>query len=109
MSRKKGKLAEKRACKFLEERGFEILEKNFYASYFGEIDIIAKKDEIIYFVEVKSSNNSFNPIYNITSQKLSKLINSAYFYLQKFKISAPFTISAIVIWNDKIEFLENIT
>ncbi len=53
MSRAKGNLAEDKACKFLDENGFMIVERNFY-SRFGEIDIIASKDEVLHFVEVKS-------------------------------------------------------
>ena len=53
MSRVKGNLAEDKACKFLDENGFMLVERNFY-SRFGEIDIIASKDEVLHFVEVKS-------------------------------------------------------
>ncbi|WP_168236858.1 YraN family protein, partial [Campylobacter fetus] len=44
---------ENMAAKYLVSQGFEILEKNFH-SKFGEIDIIAKKDDVLHFVEVKS-------------------------------------------------------
>ena len=40
MSRKKGDIAEDKACEFLLDKGFEINERNFY-SRFGEVDIIA--------------------------------------------------------------------
>ena len=43
MSREKGNLAEDKACKFLSENHFHIVERNYY-SRFGEIDIIAIKD-----------------------------------------------------------------
>jgi len=42
MSRAKGNKAEELACAFLYERGFEIVERNFY-SRFGEIDNNSKK------------------------------------------------------------------
>ncbi len=41
-SRKKGFLGEDKAVSFLKKRGFKILERNFYAKKFGEIDIIGK-------------------------------------------------------------------
>jgi putative endonuclease len=53
MSRAKGDIAEELACGFLLERGFFIVERNFY-SRFGEIDIIASKDDTLHFIEVKS-------------------------------------------------------
>ncbi|HEC1788756.1 TPA: YraN family protein, partial [Campylobacter lari] len=49
-----GKKGEELACEFLKTQGFEILKRNFY-SKFGEIDIIAKKDKILHFIEVKST------------------------------------------------------
>jgi len=109
-SRQKGNLAEDKACGFLKARGFEILERNFYASRFGEVDIIAKKSDIIYFVEVKSSVKNFEAIYNITPKKLKKIIDSAYFYLQKNGIfEHQFCISALIISNDEVEWIESVT
>ena len=49
MSREKGDFAEKKAISFLEELGFKIIEKNFYAKKLGEIDIIALKNNIYHF------------------------------------------------------------
>jgi putative endonuclease len=52
-SQKIGELGEKIACIFLTKHGFSILERN-YTKKWGEIDIIAQKDNKRYFVEVKS-------------------------------------------------------
>ena len=51
--RKLGDIGENIACHFLKKRGFEILDRN-YSRKWGELDIVAKKDSIIHFVEVKS-------------------------------------------------------
>lgn len=48
-----GRLGEDIAVKYLENRGFEIIERN-YLKKCGEIDIIAKKGKILHFTEVKS-------------------------------------------------------
>ncbi|MGE4511988.1 MAG: YraN family protein, partial [Sulfurimonadaceae bacterium] len=53
MSRAKGNEAETLACTFLFDAGFSVLERNFY-SRFGEIDIIAFKEDVLHFIEVKS-------------------------------------------------------
>lgn len=53
-----GILGEDKACNFLKKQGFEILKRNFH-SKFGEIDIIAKKDEILHFIEVKFTQNDY--------------------------------------------------
>ena len=44
------------AEQFLRDKKYSILEKN-YTTKIGEIDIIAKKDDIIVFVEVKARNS----------------------------------------------------
>ena len=50
--RKEGSKYEDAAAEYLENAGYKILERNFY-THFGEIDIIAWKDGMIVFVEVK--------------------------------------------------------
>lgn len=47
-----GKFAEDFAVTVLKKQGYKILERNF-RSRFGEIDIIAKKNEYLVFIEVK--------------------------------------------------------
>lgn len=67
---------------FLEKEGYSILEKNFNCSS-GEIDIIAIRDEIISFIEVKSrfSNSFGNPKESVTCSKQRRIINAAKYYL----------------------------
>lgn len=48
-----GKLGENLAVKYLVDKGFAIVETNYWRKW-GELDVIAKKDEKIHFVEVKS-------------------------------------------------------
>jgi putative endonuclease len=48
-----GKLGEDLACAELERRGYEILERR-YRTRFGEIDIIARHEAAIVFIEVKA-------------------------------------------------------
>ena len=50
-----GELGEDVACKFLIRHGFAILERN-YTRRWGEIDIVAEKENKTYFVEVKSKS-----------------------------------------------------
>ena len=54
-----GELGERIASDYLESKGFDILERNWKqytktGRIFGEIDIIAEKDRVIRFVEVKA-------------------------------------------------------
>ena len=108
MSRAKGNLAEDKACEFLFDNGFSVVERNFY-SRFGEIDIIATKDEILHFIEVKSADEYEKAIQNITKSKLSKIIRTSDIYLKKCVYNGDFEYDAIIIVNNTITYLENIT
>jgi len=103
-----GDKAEQEAVKFLEKNGHNIIEQNFYAKKFGEIDIITTKDEIYHFIEVKSGEN-FEAIYNITKNKLSKLYRSIDYYLTTKKIQPAYCVDAIIISKNSLEFVENIS
>jgi putative endonuclease len=109
LSRSKGDIAETKACEYLNSQGFKILEQNFYAKKLGEIDIIATKNETFHFVEVKSANDYEIAVNNITQTKLSKLKRSVDYYLQTKKLDVSFCIDAIIVVDEQIEFLENIT
>ena len=108
MSRAKGNIAEEKACAFLYENGFEIVERNFY-SRFGEIDIIVMKESIFHFVEVKSGEDYELAIQNITPSKLSKFTKTVYVYLKKNSLDVDFMIDAVVVTPHNVELLENIT
>lgn len=108
MSRSKGNIAENKACDYLVSIGFVIIEQNFYAKKMGEIDIIATKNGVWHFVEVKSGEG-FEPIYNFTKSKLRKVIKSAELYLKAKALEVPYCIDAIIITDGEIEFMENVT
>ena len=108
MSRAKGNLAEEKACGFLYDNGFSILERNFY-SRFGEIDIIVTKDNVLHFVEVKSGDDYELAIQNITKSKLSKLVKTANVYMKKNAFDGDFEFDALVVTPEEIYHIENIT
>ena len=92
----------------MRQNGYEIVERNFH-SKFGEIDIIAKKAQILHFVEVKATKTSLNSIYRITPAKMDKIIKTINFYFLSKNSSADYQIDAICINNDSVEFFENIS
>jgi len=108
MSRAKGNVAEDKASEFLFEKGFTIVERNFY-SRFGEIDIIAAKDEVFHFIEVKSGLDYESAVQNITPSKLSKFIKTVHVYLKKNSLDVAFMIDAVVVTPKEINMVENIT
>ena len=105
MSRKKGNLAEDIAVEFLQNDGYKIIERNFY-SRFGEIDIVALKDEVLHFIEVKSGKGE--PIYKITPSKISKIQKTIQFFLNKTKLDFDYCIDGLIVKGNDIELFENI-
>lgn len=111
-----GKYGEELAKDFLIKNKFEILETNFHYSKMAEIDIIAKKNNILHFVEVKTRSSSFfgKPLEAIDRRKLSSIFSCANFYIQQHKNGYDkFQIDAIGIILNKnnppeITFVENI-
>ncbi len=108
MSRAKGNLAEDRACAYLDENGFMIVERNFY-SRFGEIDIIASKENVLHFIEVKSGLDYELAVQNITPSKLRKLIKTGNTFLKKNSLDVDFVYDAIIVTPLEIEMLHNLT
>ena len=108
MSRVKGDKAEAKAIRFLQQKGFVIVESNFY-SRFGEIDIIASKEGALHFVEVKSGLDFESAINNITPQKLQKILKTAQVYLKKNSLDIEYTFDAVIVTPDDIEIVEDIT
>lgn len=102
-----GKLSEIFAKKYLETQGYCIVECNRRTPY-GEIDLIAKDQDTIVFVEVKArrSNKFGHPNYAVHAKKQHKIISSALFYLQQTQqshLKARFDVLSIQFKNQKIE------
>lgn len=76
-----GAWGEEIAAQWLAERDHQILNRNVRTPY-GEIDIIAKKDDVIIFIEVKTLTTSkeFFPEHNITARKREHMLNAAQYY-----------------------------
>jgi putative endonuclease len=82
--RGRGNVAEAAAARYLERKGYRILERNFF--WRGcEIDIVALDRDVLVFVEVRSLRHGlgFNPIATIGPRKRAQLIKAARVYLTK--------------------------
>ncbi len=83
--RRLGDLGERHAAKFLKKNGYKILKRNYVADG-GEIDIIAEKDNILAFTEVKTrtvgkaSADELRPASAVTPEKMRKIIKTAKIY-----------------------------
>lgn len=81
--RSTGNKGEVAVVEWLVKKGYHILAQNFTARQ-GEIDIIAQKENIVVFVEVKTRKNQYFPLSQvITPSKQRKIISTAKLYLQK--------------------------
>lgn len=107
-TRARGNIAEERGCEYLRNQGFRIIDRNVY-NRFGEIDIIAIKENVIHFVEVKSAVSYEQAINNITPSKLQKLNRTIQTYLQQKRLNLDYCIDALIISDDTLEWIENIT
>ena len=104
-----GKVGEKLVQKYLKKKGYKILQCN-YVTPFGEADIIAKKDDEIVFVEVKTrtTDNYGAPREAVGKEKQRRYYQIATFYgLQNGgEPNARFDVAEV--YADKhIEYFEN--
>lgn len=62
-TRSKGNIGEDIACTFLKREGFIVVGRNYQRKW-GELDIIAQKDKVFHFFEVKSVTCDFSRVTN---------------------------------------------
>ncbi len=78
-----GSQGEVLAKKYLMSNMYEIIETNFHSPY-GEIDIIAKDNDTLVFIEVKTrSSNLESALNSISVSKRKKISKTASYYLSK--------------------------
>jgi putative endonuclease len=101
-----GKIGENIAKTFLMKHGFSVLEANFHTR-FGEIDLIAEKDNVIHFVEVKTKNVSdfehidtlhIKPEDNFTKEKFKNVVISAEIYSSTRKTGQRWQIDLLCVY-----------
>ena len=106
--KEKGKRGEDLAVIALEREHYKIIERN-YCIREGEIDIIAEKDDIIYFIEVRSkSNNDYgSAAESITKTKKQKITKTAEKYLADYNIKnfCGFLLISVDLKKEKIEII----
>lgn len=98
-----GNLGEKLALKYLKNKGYQFIAKNFRWR-FGEIDLILQDKNILVFVEVKTRvHPDFgNPEEAITPWKIRSLIKTArYFVLKHPQLPGSLRLDVIAIDLDK--------
>lgn len=82
--RQTGLEGEQAAVEFLERQGYEILARNVFCRV-GELDVVAQKDDVLCFVEVRTrSTDAFGaPALTVMSAKRHRVVKAAMYYLQR--------------------------
>ncbi len=124
---KLGQLGESIAVTFLKNHGFRVLERN-YTRKWGELDIIAEKDQELHFIEVKAVSreknrintkdirDQYRPEENMHPIKLRKIYRTIQSYLIDRHIpdSMVWQIDLVCVYLDsvrkqaKVKIIENI-
>ena len=99
-----GNIGEDIACRFLESKGFKVLERN-YRKPWGEIDIIAEKGNEVRFIEVKAISREILPDFShemdnrpeelVDARKLRKVARTATLYMEVMKDSREYQIDVV--------------
>lgn len=106
VKRKFGDLGEKIAEKYLKNKGYDIIEKN-YLKPWGEIDIVAKNRGMIVFCEVKTRETKHVEHYlaeaSVNRLKIKKLqkICETYFMEKRYPIDQKWQIDVLAIAIDQ--------
>ncbi|MBR4641970.1 MAG: YraN family protein [Selenomonadaceae bacterium] len=114
MSRQKifGKFGEDCSANFLESEGYKIVARNFRIRS-AEIDIIAQKDNVIVFVEVKARSDIRHglPSEAVTVRKQKKIIEAAGVFLQDENFSecaCRFDVVEVYLRGELVEEINHI-
>lgn len=83
-----GQEGEKKAARYLQQKGYRIVAKNLRSSL-GELDLVAEDGSVLVFVEVKARQTEKfgGAIYAVHRQKQEKLIRLASQYLARHHLT----------------------
>ena len=103
---KTGKAGEELAVKYLQEHAYDIIERNWRFMHY-EIDIIARKGNVLSIVEVKTRTGDFfgEPEEGVTKKKERFLSSAAHEYvvMKNLDVEVRYDIISIVFSNGKHE------
>ena len=103
-----GRRGENAAARYLKRHGYKILERN-YRTPFCEVDIIAKKGEIVAFVEVKTRESDLfgMPREAVNAPKQKLYIRAAQCYLSLLSDDEILRFDVIEVYKGGINHIEN--
>jgi putative endonuclease len=107
-----GRQAEAAAATYLEMRGYKVLEQNWRRPK-CEIDIVAKKDGAMYFIEVKYRRNDDQGggLEALTASKVKQMRYAAQMWVEENEYPGEYSLGAIELSGPKfavLSFLDNV-
>ncbi len=103
-----GFAGENRAAEYLKKNGYEILKRNFKCKL-GEVDVIAKKDDVVAFIEVKTrSGDSFGqPNEAVGLNRQNRYKNCARYFFMGREIDCTVRFDVIEVTEEGVNHIEN--
>ncbi len=105
-----GSYYEQKAIAYLKQQGYFVLEQNF-RNRMGEIDVIARKQGVLVFVEVKyrTTNEYGNPLEAVNYRKQNQIRRVAQYYMMRhgFNEWTPCRFDVIAFVGDEFHHIEN--
>ena len=107
-NKKLGKLGEKKARAYLRRKGWKIVKSN-YVNPFGEVDIIARKRDVLAFVEVKTRLSDIfgMPSEAVNAARQRKYIQAAKYYFYGKEIDCTVRFDIIEVFRGQLNHIEN--
>lgn len=109
-SREIGKQYEDMAVDYLKNHGYQILARNYQVRQ-GEIDIIARDDQYLVFIEVKYRKNtkSGDPAEAVSFKKQQAISNTALYYLnqKRYSTDTPVRFDVITILDQTLTHIKD--
>lgn len=106
-ARKWGEQAENIVCEYLIAKGYTIRERNWRPKTSkSEIDIIAQKDDVLAFVEVKArSDREADPTEAITADKIKNVVRGANAYLNLLEYDFYYRFDVAAVNGDADDYI----
>ena len=102
-----GNIGEDAVAKLLSDQGYLVIARNWKRKI-SEIDIVATKDNEVYFVEVKtrSTNNQGDGFDYITASKLKHMERAAELWVAENRWAGPYQMVVASVCDGEINILE---
>ena len=107
---KKGLFAEWLARQYLRLHGFRILESRYVTGRGtgrAEIDIIARRSDLILFIEVKNRPDALSGLKAISWTQSNRLRASAELYLRRIRHIGPARFDVMVVRGLRVQWFPN--